>query len=45
MTPAQLDALLRVHQKVNDPKRTSSPRGDQGTTADLVAFANMRRVG
>lgn len=43
MTPAQLDALLRVHGKVNNPRRGAS--GEQGTTADLLAFAAMRRVG
>jgi hypothetical protein len=44
MTPAQLDALLRVHARIHDPKR-SERSAERGTTADLVAFARMKRVG
>lgn len=44
MTPAQLDALLRQHRRLNDPKGRGDSGPEQGSSADLLSFARMGRA-
>lgn len=43
MSPAQLDALSRVHKRVHSGKGSGS-EPEQGSVSDLLALQSMRRV-
>ena len=43
MTPAQLDALTREHNRMTGATKGSG-QPEPGTVADLLAFKNMRTV-
>lgn len=42
MTPAQLAALSRVHERVNRQDGQAGAEPEQGTVGDLLAFQAMR---
>jgi hypothetical protein len=46
MTPAQIHQLNRIHNRASGgSQQTGERQTTQGTTADLLAISQMRRIG